>query len=258
MEKRFAGSERHIDRLRRKGLSLEAPLLFSGITLLSLGIAAFLAIRRIIIPFSGLTVRCWGESEAGLVGCLSGVMDAGWIELGELLGVGSLVSLLFSWWVRRPRLQLHQLGIDGSRLSPLQWVERLKRAPVFFLGYSVALIGSGGIIFWVSQGDIVHGFLPATANDGMSLLVRAALGAAAVIGGVGAVSGGMGIWQFRQKTRMTDQEVRQEHRDDSGDPLVKGQQRNLHHAMLHEELVKAVQRSSVVFVSPTQRREVRG
>lgn len=257
MEKQFPGSERHIDRLRRQGLILDAPFLFSGVTLLTAGLGLYVGHRSITESFARVTNRCWGSPDPGVEDCLNGMFGAGWIEIMGLLSIVSLVSLFSSWMVKRPRLELGRLGINGSRLSPEQWVSRLRQAPLLVVGYGIVLLGGGMVLLWICRGDVIQGFLPGTVEELSRLMTRAVAGAGVVIGATSIVSGAIGFWRYRQKTRMTAQEVRQEHKDDAGDPLLKGQQRSLHHAMLHEELVKAVRRSAVVFVAPTQQKEMR-
>jgi flagellar biosynthetic protein FlhB len=59
-------------------------------------------------------------------------------------------------------------------------------------------------------------------------------------------------WQsFERSLRMTKQEVRQENKDNEGNPLVKGRLRRLRRELLRKALNKEVQRATAVVANPT-------
>jgi len=76
------------------------------------------------------------------------------------------------------------------------------------------------------------------------LLIRGAL--ALVV--IAAAAYALARWQFFRKHRMSLQELKEEHRDDEGDPHSKAVRKHEHRAMLFSEIEKRVRRSKVVIV----------
>ncbi len=62
-------------------------------------------------------------------------------------------------------------------------------------------------------------------------------------------------WRFYRKLRMSFQEIKDEYKEDEGDPHAKAQRKHDHRAMLFSEIEKRVRRSKVVVV---RRRPVKG
>lgn len=58
-------------------------------------------------------------------------------------------------------------------------------------------------------------------------------------------------WTHRQKLKMTRQEVKDEHKQSEGDPMVKGRIRSLRMRRVRERMMQAVPTASVVVTNPT-------
>lgn len=58
-------------------------------------------------------------------------------------------------------------------------------------------------------------------------------------------------WTHRQKLKMTKQEVKDEHKQSEGDPMVKGRIRSLRMKRVRERMMKSVPEASVVVTNPT-------
>jgi flagellar biosynthetic protein FlhB len=58
-------------------------------------------------------------------------------------------------------------------------------------------------------------------------------------------------WSHRQKLKMTKQEVKDEHKQSEGDPMVKGRIRALRMKRVRERMMKSVPQASVVVTNPT-------
>lgn len=58
-------------------------------------------------------------------------------------------------------------------------------------------------------------------------------------------------WEHRQKLKMTRQEVKDEHKQAEGDPMVKGRIRSLRMRRVRERMMQAVPTASVVVTNPT-------
>lgn len=58
-------------------------------------------------------------------------------------------------------------------------------------------------------------------------------------------------WAFMQKMRMTKQEVKDEHKQSEGDPIIKGRLRQLRFQRARQRMMAAVPKSDVVVTNPT-------
>jgi flagellar biosynthetic protein FlhB len=59
------------------------------------------------------------------------------------------------------------------------------------------------------------------------------------------------IWQYEKKLRMTKEEVKREHRENEGDPHVKGRMRAQQRAMARRRMMQAVPSADVIVTNPT-------
>lgn len=62
---------------------------------------------------------------------------------------------------------------------------------------------------------------------------------------------GTGQWQHWQRLRMSRTEIRDEHRDQEGDPLIKRRIRQMQQARARRRMMAAVPKATVVLVNPT-------
>ncbi len=253
MEKRFPGSARHIRKLREKGTTIESALFLGAVPVVLVGLFSWSSHRWICSPVVSIATQCWGGGSQGLDRCLRKILTADWGGVVMTFAGCSVTSFVLTLAVKRPHLQLHLLAPSMSRLTPTAWIGRLRRLPIQLIGSLSALFLGSLVAWWIAEYFIQRGFFPLSNTGVNELLYRLSVGIGFFLASVGAASFGTGWWRFRWQTMMTGQEVRQEQRDEFGDPLVRGQQRSLQRAMLREELVKAVKRSSVVIVARANR-----
>lgn len=57
--------------------------------------------------------------------------------------------------------------------------------------------------------------------------------------------------EFKKQMKMTKDEVKREYKEDEGDPLIKGQRRQLHQEMAMSDVAQQVSQSDVVVTNPT-------
>lgn len=57
--------------------------------------------------------------------------------------------------------------------------------------------------------------------------------------------------EYKKNLRMTKDEVKREYKEDEGDPLIKGQRRQLHQEMAMSDVAQQVSKSDVVVTNPT-------
>jgi len=250
MDKRFPGSPKHIAKLKKEGVLLEAPAFFSTIPLITAITVGWLSREYLSGSIQRLSSQCWGAGEETLSICLRAFVISGWPEWVALIGVVSFFSAVIAWWLKRPSVQLNRMGVNLSRLGIGGWFKKVQRSPLLFSGYSAAFISGVVMLWWVAKGDLFTGLVPNSSAEVSALAGRTVTGSVVWLLCVSSLSGAHGWYSLRKKTMMSDQEVRQEYKDDSVDPHIKGERRSLHQAILQEELVRAVRRSSVIVVAP--------
>jgi flagellar biosynthesis protein FlhB len=249
MEKRFPGSARHIKKLRENGTTVESAQFLGSVSVVLVGVLSWSSHRWICSPVVSIATQCWGGGAQALDSCLRNILTEDWGGIGMIFAGCSVVSCLLMVAIKRPRLQLDRVAPSMSRLTPTAWIGRLRRLPLQLIG-SLSALSLGFLVSWWIAGDFIQrGFFSLSDTGVHALLFRSSVGIGLFLALVGAASFSTGWWRFRWQTMMTGQEVRQEQRDECGDPLVRGQQRGLHRAMLREDLVRAVKRSSVVIVA---------
>ncbi|CAM5431827.1 EscU/YscU/HrcU family type III secretion system export apparatus switch protein [Leifsonia shinshuensis] len=118
-----------------------------------------------------------------------------------------------------------------------------------------AVVGIG--LFLVVQGLmpvlLTSGMLPlssllSAAGSGAAGLLQAAIGAGLVLAGLDVL---VVMRRNRKHTRMTKREVRDEHKNSDGDPLIRSQRRSRQLAMSRNRMIAAIGGADVVLVNPT-------
>lgn len=151
------------------------------------------------------------------------------------------------------------LAPDFGRINPLSGLKR-----IFSVQGIAELVKSvlkallvGGVVYWVviHQQDALFALLSQPLERGLisfgDILLFAML---ALVGGVGLVSAidvPFQLWQYYSKLRMTKEEVRQEHKEQEGDPHVKGRIRSQQREMARRRMMADVPKADVVVTNPT-------
>jgi flagellar biosynthetic protein FlhB len=153
---------------------------------------------------------------------------------------------------------LHPLAPKLERLSPAKGFKRLvSPRNIWETARQVVLLG---IILLLAVPSVVTtseelassswsltAMLASTGKAVLSLIqIIAVIGTAA-----GLVDYGWQRWNLVREGRMTKQEVRQEHRETDGDPMVKAKLRSLRAAMSRNRMLAAVADADVVITNPT-------
>ena len=114
--------------------------------------------------------------------------------------------------------------------------------------------GIGSIAIWRSKDELL-----ALATQPLRVALPDALHLIAVCCGttvagmlvVAALDVPYQIWQYNKKLRMTKEEVKREHRENEGDPHVKGRIRQQQRAIARRRMMAAVPKADVVVTNPT-------
>nr|WP_241021378.1 flagellar biosynthesis protein FlhB [Burkholderia sp. Ac-20344] len=173
-----------------------------------------------------------------------------------LTGVAALLApmALGGWLISQKTFEL-----KFDRLNPISGLGRIFsiQGPIQ-LGMSLAKTlvvgGIGGIAIWRSKDELL-----ALATQPLGVALPDALHLVAVCCGttvagmlvVAALDVPYQIWQYNKKLRMTKEEVKREHRENEGDPHVKGRIRQQQRAIARRRMMAAVPKADVVVTNPT-------
>jgi flagellar biosynthetic protein FlhB len=202
-------------------------------------------------------------SAAGLTapGAVAMVRDLGWKALAALAGfLGALAGtgLVIGAAQARGTFTMQPLAPKFSRINP---GENYKRV----VGVQGAVEGAKAVLKLVVVGWAVYHSLQAAWPDvvalgeqspralvevvrrhGVRLLTDAGLAALLLA----AADYGWQLWKHERDLRMTKEEVKQESKNQEGDPMVKQRMRALGRQRARQQMMKDVPKADVVVVNP--------
>jgi len=159
----------------------------------------------------------------------------------------------------RPSLSFDKIVPDFSKVSPMAGFKRLFGAEGWInLIKGLAKIAVVGLAIWTQLWP-ERGGLEAILNQSTIMVMHdmsrllfkvmmAALSALAVIAGLDY------FWQrlrFMSRNRMSKQEIKEEYRQNEGDPAIKAKIRQLRHDRARKRMMAAVPKATVVIMNPT-------
>ena len=211
------------------------------------GLAAFIDPERFIAA-DGVV---W-EAVGATLGGIAQTMVVPFAILMIAAVAGSLVQTGFVFAIER-------IGFDASHLSPLAGVRRLFSLRGFIeLGKSAAKVGVVGVVtVMMLRGEVDRVSLMAalTPEDTVAEIGRVVLRLLAGILAVMTVLAGADyIYQrlhLLRGLRMTRREVKEEHKQSEGDPLIRARLRQIRMDRARKRMMAAVPGASVVITNPT-------
>ncbi|MGI9464895.1 MAG: EscU/YscU/HrcU family type III secretion system export apparatus switch protein, partial [Aestuariivirgaceae bacterium] len=170
-----------------------------------------------------------------------------------------IAGLLGSVFQNPPSIALERIRPKWSKLSIREGWKRLfgQQGQIEFLKslFKFSLIGTVALILLkTAQGDVLTAMfvdpfqIPAMILA-LSLKLLAAICAATLL-----LAGADVVWSryiWRHKLRMTRQEVKDEHKQVDGDPVVKARQRSLALDRQRKRMIAQVPRATLVIANPT-------
>lgn len=170
-----------------------------------------------------------------------------------LLGVVANISQVGLMFVTK------HLTLDFNKINPMSGLQRMfsMNNLVNFIK-SLLKIGIVGVIIYMflrSRSNDVIGLAAVDLFASMDYLRREVIKLIIIVmlmvAALAAADYIYQRWQFMQKMRMTKQEVKDEHKQAEGDPLVKGRLRSLRMQRARQRMMAAVPQASVVVTNPT-------
>ncbi len=151
-----------------------------------------------------------------------------------------------------------RFGVRFDRLDPAEGVKnlfRLERSFAVLRALVAAFIVAsvGWFLFRRHAADLAASSGNALAIGPVALALGQKLAwASALVGlGLGAIDLAVTFRAWRERHKMSRDEVRREHREAEGDPQIKAQRRRAHQEALAGSVIGAVKEATVVIVNPT-------
>jgi flagellar biosynthetic protein FlhB len=266
LERSEEATPKRREEARAKGQFPRSTLLLPVATLAGIalalrfgGAALVQALERCLIGF----INAAGSSGAmGIDDLFAVSARAGWVLapiLGAVLGAALLASLGFGFMQSGFVFAAEPFHLDWSRVSPLAGFGRLFSADALgeLAKSTLFLLALGTIGFAYLSSDLpaLAALATLTAQDlyhfasarGADLLLWIA-GASAALAGIDYL---YQYWRTQQRLRMSRQEVKDEMREQEGDPQLKGRLKGLRQKMSRRQLGAEVARADVVITNPT-------
>lgn len=156
-------------------------------------------------------------------------------------------------------LSTKSLGFNASRLNPMEGVKRI--ISVYGLVELVkALLKTlvvGGVAGWVVYGhsaqslSLIGMSVETGSQSFVSLVLGALIWMAAGLALIAGIDVPFQLWHYYDRLRMTKEELRQELKEQEGDPQVKGRIRARQREMARRRMMEEVPKADVVVTNPT-------
>lgn len=265
LEKTESATPRRLDKAREEGQVARSRELAS-FALLAAGFLGVWAMSGSIgVHLQSMMRGAFTFNHASVVDPNRMLIGAGSAGREGLLAVMPVLALTAAAALAAPMalggwlLSTKVLEFKPERLSPMAGIGRIfsLNGPIQ-VGMSLAKVlvvgGIGGVAVWRRKDQLLALATEPLASGlghGLSLI---AVCCATTVGGmfiIAALDVPYQLWQFHKKLRMTKEEVKREHRENEGDPHVKGRIRQQQRAMARRRMMAAVPKADVVVTNPT-------
>jgi len=243
-----------------KSTEVATLVLLAGSTLglAMLGKSSLIGVARLLQAFLEQPETMAVDGD-GLITLMRSLLLQIGLVLGPLFGVLTLAALAGHVLQARPGFTPSKLMPDLSKISPLAgfgrlfgldgWMNLLKGL------LKIAIVGIAvWTQVWPARGmlEAILGQTPGGVVSDMSLLLfhvlMAALAALAVIAGADYF---LQYTQFMKRNRMSKQEIKEEYRQNEGDPHIKAKVRQLRQERARRRMMAKVPEATVVLMNPT-------
>lgn len=258
-------TERKLGNARQEGqvaqsqeVKLWASLVGTLVVVWMVAPSTALAVKRLLMPFIDhphAIAMDGGALRGMLIDLGIGVAIALALPLGLMLGLGLIAAYFQHGFLFVPK----RLMPDFAKISPLAGIKRLfsLHQLVEFIKTLAKTLMVGGVVFlMLSLRFGEYGNLSALdmvglldyLHDRMVAMIATIVVLVAVLAGADWL---YQRWEFTKKMRMSKQEVKDEHKQTEGDPMVKSRLRSLRMQRARQRMMAAVPKADVVVTNPT-------
>jgi flagellar biosynthetic protein FlhB len=265
-ERTEAPSERRIQQFRDEGKVAQSKELLAGVGLAAGGAALLLSAGMFADAFRAVfdaLRQHLGDREL-TTSDVHLVTGAIFLNVGPplllVLAAGSLTSLLAGLLLTNFNVAPGALEPKWSRLNPLANFQQqfMSAQPWVQLARSVAV---GSLVAWAAWSavathldslPVLAALDPRAQAAWLVELVSGFLQRVIPVGlAIGAADYGWQWWRLQQELKMTKEDVKREHKEQEGDPKIKGKRRQVQRQIAMGQMLGRVKEADVVVVNPT-------
>lgn len=174
---------------------------------------------------------------------------------GVLLGVGILAGVVQVGF----QINTEKLEPNFDKLNPAGGLKRLFSVSALIRGLLTILkvVALAGVAYWVVSGRV--GIITGLGRDRLTgatalawaVVMRLALFLSAAVAGVAMLDYLHQRRKFEQSLRMTKQELKEELKQEEGDPQIKARIRQMQRDRARQRMLREVPKATVVVTNPT-------
>ena len=186
------------------------------------------------------------------------IQDVGWACLALMLPLAG-VSILAGTLQTRFNLSTKPLELKWNKASPIAGIKRIFSTRALNRG-AIAIAKAAAIVaaaYYITQSRFEEVTLSGSHTYGQMLIIGAELilaigfATAILMVVIGLVDLAFQIWKQKKDLMMTKQEVRDENKDNDGDPQIKARIRKLQSELAGKRIAQEVPKANVVITNPT-------
>jgi flagellar biosynthetic protein FlhB len=241
-----------------KDLTLGLSLLAAGGALAAIGSPLARSLTTAVTMSVTMSSVTRASARDGLADLLSASIES-LLLVALLIAVVAVLGGVVGLAQTKAGLWFEKLAPDPSRLFSVE-----KLTHVFTKDFAVDLVlamfkatAIGGSVWLVWRSDMLNltDAARSHATSGLfawsGMMPRGALAAGGALTAIGAIDYFIQRDRFLKKARMTKDEVKREHKNDEGDPLIKSRRRRKHRELAQGRISRDVPTADALIVNPT-------
>ncbi|MCA0185509.1 MAG: flagellar type III secretion system protein FlhB [Proteobacteria bacterium] len=265
LEKTEPASGRRLEQAREEGQVPQSRELATFI-LLIVGVAALYVLGRwggqrlLHMLRTGLSFeRAQAFETTGMILALYDVAMEGLLTVAPMLIALVLATLVAPFVMGGWVFSTNILRFDLTRLNPMQGLGRMfsTHGLAELVKATLKATVVGGVGTWVVWRERDHLFglmlqpLEASMDEFASLVLFATLLITCSLALLAAIDVPYQLWEYHRNLRMSKEEVRQENKEQEGDPQIKARIRAAQREMSRKRMMAQVPKADVVVTNPT-------
>ena len=243
-----------------KSAEVSALVLLAGSTLAlaTMGKSSMIGVAQLLQAFLEQP-ETMAVDGAGLITLMRGLLLQVALVLGPLFGVLALAALTGHVLQSRPGFSPSKLAPDFSKISPMAGFGRLFGLDGWMnLLKGLLKIAIVGMAVWTQvwpERGMLEGIMSQSpvgvVADMGHLLFKVLMAALAALAVIAVADYFMQYMRFMKRNRMSKQEVKEEYRQNEGDPHIKAKIRQLRQERAKRRMMAKVPGATVVLMNPT-------